>query len=122
MPREEQDRQKKEEVEKINAAETLSYTIEKTINEAGNKIDEAAKKDIQEDLKQFKEAISKKDIAKIDELSEKLSKKIQDIGAKMYQTQDATGSAGAEQQTEQTSGTGQASDEGKTVDADFKEK
>ncbi|MCL4331703.1 MAG: molecular chaperone DnaK [Candidatus Thermoplasmatota archaeon] len=118
----EQDRQKKEEVEKINAAETLSYTIEKTINEAGNKIDEAAKKDIQEDLKQFKEAISKKDIAKIDELSEKLSKKIQDIGAKMYQTQDATGSAGAEQQTEQTSGTGQASDEGKTVDADFKEK
>ena len=118
----EQDRQKKEEVEKINAAETLSYTIEKTINEAGNKIDEAAKKDIQEDLKQFKEAISKKDIAKIDELSEKLSKKIQDIGAKMYQTQDAAGSAGAEQQTEQTSGTGQASDEGKTVDADFKEK
>ncbi len=118
----EQDRKKKEEVEKINAAETLSYTIEKTINEAGNKIDEAAKKDIQEDLKQFKEAISKKDIAKIDELSEKLSKKIQDIGAKMYQTQDATGSAGAEQQTEQTSGTGQASDEGKTVDADFKEK
>ncbi|MFG1545528.1 MAG: molecular chaperone DnaK [Thermoplasmataceae archaeon] len=118
----EQDRKKKEEVEKINAAETLSYTIEKTINEAGNKIDEAAKKDIQEDLKQFKEAISKKDIAKIDELSEKLSKKIQDIGAKMYQTQDTTGSAGAEQQTEQTSGTGQASDEGKTVDADFKEK
>ncbi len=118
----EQDRKKKEEVEKINAAETLSYTIEKTINEAGNKIDEAAKKDIQEDLKQFKEAISKKDIAKIDELSEKLSKKIQDIGAKMYQTQDATGSAGTEQQTEQTSGTGQASDEGKTVDADFKEK
>ena len=118
----EQDRKKKEEVEKINAAETLSYTIEKTINEAGNKIDEAAKKDIQEDLKQFKEAISKKDIAKIDELSEKLSKKIQDIGAKMYQTQDATGSAGTEQQTEQTSGTGQASNEGKTVDADFKEK
>ncbi|MCL4307682.1 MAG: molecular chaperone DnaK [Candidatus Thermoplasmatota archaeon] len=118
----EQDRQKKEEVEKLNAAETLSYTIEKTINEAGNKIDEAAKKDMQEDLKQFKEAISKKDIAKVDELSEKLSKKIQDIGAKMYQTQDATGSAGAEQQTEQTSGTGQASDEGKTVDADFKEK
>ena len=118
----EQDRQKKEEVEKLNAAETLSYTIEKTINEAGNKIDEAAKKDMQEDLKQFKEAISKKDIAKIDELSEKLSKKIQDIGAKMYQTQDTTGSAGAEQQTEQASGTDQASDEGKTVDADFKEK
>ncbi|MEM0156590.1 MAG: Hsp70 family protein, partial [Thermoplasmataceae archaeon] len=118
----EQDRQKKEEVEKINAAETLSYTIEKTINEAGNKIDEAAKKDIQEDLKQFKEAISKKEIAKIDELSEKLSKKIQDIGAKMYQPQDGTGPAGAEQQTEQTSETGQSAGEGKTVDADFKEK
>ncbi len=118
----EQDRQKKEEVEKINAAETLSYTIEKTINEAGNKIDEAAKKDIQEDLKQFKEAISKKEIAKIDELSEKLSKKIQDIGAKMYQPQDAAGAAGSDQQTEQTSETGQSAGEGKTVDADFKEK
>lgn len=116
----EQDRKKKEEVEKINNAESLSYTIEKTINESGDKIDESTKKDIQENLKQLKDAIAKKDIKAIDDLSQKLSKQIQEVGARMYQSQTASGpQAGNETKQEDTTN---PQDEGKTVDADFKEK
>ena len=116
----EQDRKKKEEVEKINSAESLSYTIEKTINESGDKIDESSKKEIQENLKKLKEAISAKDIKTIDDLTAKLSKQIQEVGAKMYQTQEQSTSASSGD-SQQESSQGQSED-GKTVDADFKEK
>ncbi len=116
----EQDRKKKEEVEKINSAESLSYTIEKTINESGDKIDESSKKEIQENLKKLKDAITAKDIKAIDELSAKLSKQIQEVGAKMYQQPGESASAGAGR-SQQDPGQ-ETQDEGKTVDADFKEK
>ncbi len=116
----EQDRKKKEEVEKINSAESLSYTIEKTINESGDKIDESSKKEIQENLKKLKDAITAKDIKAIDELTAKLSKQIQEVGAKMYQQPGESASAGAGR-SQQDPGQ-EAQDEGKTVDADFKEK
>ncbi|MEM3676412.1 MAG: Hsp70 family protein, partial [Thermoplasmataceae archaeon] len=77
---------RKEEVEKINTAESLAYTVEKTINEAGNKIDDTTKKEIQEKVKDLRDAISKKDIKKIDGLMDDLSKKIQEVGARMYQS------------------------------------
>ena len=116
----EQDRKKKEEVEKINSAESLSYTIEKTINESGDKIDESSKKEIQENLKKLKDAITAKDIKAIDELTAKLSKQIQEVGAKMYQQPGESASAGAGR-SQQDPGQ-ETQDEGKTVDADFKEK
>ncbi len=116
----EQDRKKKEEVEKINSAESLSYTIEKTINESGDKIDESSKKEIQDNLKKLKEAITNKDIKTIDDLTAKLSKQIQEVGAKMYQQTGASASPGTGS-SQQDSGQ-EAQEEGKTVDADFKEK
>ncbi|MCL5783482.1 MAG: molecular chaperone DnaK [Candidatus Thermoplasmatota archaeon] len=116
----EQDLQKKEEVEKVNAAETLAYTVEKTINESGDKIDEASKNEVKEQVKELREAIAAKDTNKIEKLTETLSKKIQEVGAKLYQN---PGAAGPEADTgSQQSDSGQQQDtDGKTVDADFKE-
>lgn len=116
----EQDKQKKEEVEKANTAETLAYTVEKTINESGDKIDEASKNEVKEQVKELREAIAAKDTKKIESLSETLSKKIQEIGAKLYQN---PGSPDPEAATgQQQSGSEQQQDtDGKTVDADFKE-
>ncbi len=116
----EQDKQKKEEVEKANTAETLAYTVEKTINESGDKIDEASKNEVKEQVKELREAIAAKDTKKIEKLTETLSKKIQEIGAKLYQN---PGSPDPEADTgPQQSGSEQQQDtDGKTVDADFKE-
>ena len=116
----EQDMQKKEEVEKVNAAETLAYTVEKTINESGDKIDEASKNEVTEQVNELREAIAAQDTNKIEKLTETLSKKIQEVGAKLYQN---PGAAGPEDDTgSQQSDSGQQQDaDGKTVDADFKE-
>lgn len=120
----EQDKKKKEEVEKFNAAENLAYTVESTLNDAKDKVDEEKKKEIQGKVKELREAITAKDAAKVDTLTEELSKKIQEIGAQMYQGQPGEEAQGEEsQQQEQAEQQGQSADSGEeTVDADFKEK
>ncbi|MHB8359193.1 MAG: molecular chaperone DnaK [Thermoplasmataceae archaeon] len=120
----ETDRKKREEIEKVNGAETLVYTVEKTLGDAGDKIDENTKKDIQAVVTDMKKAISEKDLAKIDELSEKLSKQIQEVGAKMYQSQTPPpdDSQQTEEQPKQESEPSQGQDDEKVVDADFKDK
>ncbi len=121
----ETDRKKREEIEKVNAAETLVYTVEKTLSDAGDKIDEKTRKDIQSIAADMKKAISDKDLARIDELSEKLSKQIQEVGAKMYQSQTPPPNEGeqqSEQQPGQEVGPDPGQDDEKVVDADFKDK
>ena len=83
----EEDKKKKEMAETVNAAETLAYTVEKTVNEAGDKVDKDSKDKILEKVKAIREAINAKDLDKIKQLQEELSKEIQDIGSKLYQTE-----------------------------------
>ena len=83
----EEDKKKKEVAEAVNSAETLAYTVEKTVNEAGDKVDKDSKDKILEKVKAIREAINAKDLDKIKQLQEELSKEIQDIGSKLYQTE-----------------------------------
>lgn len=115
----EQDKKRKEEVEEINSAETLAYTVEKTVNEAGDKIDADTKTKIQSSVADLKKAIADKDLSKIKELSESLTKEIQEIGSKMYQTQE--GETPQEPEGEET-GEQQAEGDEKVVDAEFQDK
>ncbi|MFG1450473.1 MAG: molecular chaperone DnaK [Thermoplasmataceae archaeon] len=124
----EQDKKKKEEIEKLNTAETLAYTVEKTVNDAKDKIDEKTRKDILDEVKQLRDAMTAKDVSKVDTLSESLSKKIQEVGAKMYQS--STPPPGPEQeQSQQSSGAEGAQSEGqasagqdqKVYDTSYKE-
>ncbi len=114
----EQDRKRKEEVEKFNTAETLAYTVESTLNDAGDKVDEGTKKEVKEKVKELRDAVTAKDLAKVESLTEELTKKIQEIGAKMYQEQPGEQQA---PQGEQQQAQGDKQDNEQTVDADFKE-
>lgn len=120
----EQDKKKKEEVEKLNAAENLAYTVESTLNDAKDKIEEDKKKEVQEKVKELREAVAAKDLDKVDTLTEELSKKIQEIGAQMYQEQPgAEGQGEGFQDQAQAEQPGQSeSQNDDTVDADFTEK
>lgn len=93
----EEDKKKKEMAEAVNSAETLAYTVEKTVNEAGDKVDKDSKDKILEKVKAIREAINAKDLDKIKQLQEELSKEIQEIGSKLYQTESqAEGPQGAD--------------------------
>ena len=125
----EQDKKKKEEIEKLNTAETLAYTVEKTVNDAKDKIDEKTRKDILDEVKQLRDAISAKDVSKVDTISESLSKKIQEVGTKMYQSSTPPPGPEAEQSQQSSGAEGQQSEgqasEGqdqKVYDTSYKEK
>lgn len=93
----EEDKKKRDLAEQINLAESLIYTTEKTINDAGDKIDQGSKDQLREEIKKVREAIDAKDVEKIKNAVESLSKKAQEVGTKIYQSS----AAGTEQTTSQ---------------------
>ncbi len=80
----EEDKKKKEDLEIKNTADTLVYTAEKAMKDAGDKLDENVKKNIEEKIKELKDIKDKNDIAEIKSKTEVLSSEIQKIGAEMY--------------------------------------
>ena len=81
---EEEDKRKKEEIETINGAESLVYTMEKTMSDYADKLPQDLKDNINGKLKDLKEAIEKKDIPEIKGKMEILNKEVQKIGEYMY--------------------------------------
>nr|MBP9670634.1 Hsp70 family protein [Candidatus Woesebacteria bacterium] len=81
-----EDKKKKELVDKKNEAETLIFTAEKSVKDAGDKITEDEKKEIEEALKALKEAKDKSDatIESIDEPYKKASESLSKYGERLY--------------------------------------
>lgn len=80
----EQDAKKKELIESKNIAENLIYTVEKTLTEAGDKIPEDKKKEVQERIDDLKKAKNDDNIEDIKKKTEELSKISQQVGSELY--------------------------------------
>ncbi len=82
----EEDKKKKELIEIRNAADTLVFTTEKAMKDAGDKLTEDEKKPVQEKVDALKEVLKdeKADGAKIKTATEDLSTVAQKIGEKLY--------------------------------------
>ncbi|MBE7029709.1 MAG: molecular chaperone DnaK [Clostridia bacterium] len=80
-----EDKQKKEEIEARNNADSLIYQTEKTINEAGDKLTEDDKKAITEKIDALKEALKGTDTELIKKGTEELNQKIYEFAQKLYQ-------------------------------------
>tara|TARA_B100001093_G_scaffold510718_1_gene577134 strand:+ start:2542 stop:4437 length:1896 start_codon:yes stop_codon:yes gene_type:complete len=74
----------KEEVEKVNAADSLIFQTEKQLKEYGDKIPDEKKKPIEDALAELKTAHAAKDIALIDPAMEKLNTAFQAASQDMY--------------------------------------
>ena len=81
----EEDKKKKEKVEIKNNADTLIYTTEKLLRDAGDKIKAEDKKSIEEKVEALKKVKEGDDTEAIKKASEELSLEAQKIGAAMYQ-------------------------------------
>lgn len=81
-----EDKAKKELVEKRNEAETLIFTTEKTLKDAGDKITDDEKKEIEDGLKELKDAKDKDDatLESIDEAVKKASEVLSKFGERLY--------------------------------------
>lgn len=118
----EADKKKKEEIETRNHADTLVYTAEKSLKDAGDKVPADVKTEVEDKIKAVKEAkdASLEDLkAKADALAESLQK----IGSAMYKDQPASGAAepASEGSESQDGNSAESPKEGETVEGEVVE-
>jgi len=94
----EDDKKKKELVEKKNEADSLIFQTEKTLKDAGDKITEDEKKAIEEAVKALKEAKDKDDatVESIDEALKKASEALSKYGERLYKAASGSAQTGPE--------------------------
>jgi len=92
----EEDKKKKEQIEVKNIADTLVYTTEKVLKDAGDKVNAKIKKTVEEKVEVLKKVKDGDDLEAIKKATEELSQAAQKIGEAMYK-QQATESKPAEE-------------------------
>jgi len=79
------DKKKKEIIEARNMADSLIYTAEKSIKDAGDKVDTNLKSDVEEKIKTLKDVKDTDNAEEIKTQTEALSTSLQELGKKMYE-------------------------------------
>ena len=88
------DKKAKEEIEKINAADSMIFQSEKNLKEYGDKIPADKKSAIESALTELKAAHSARNVAGIDQAMEKINNAWQAASQEMYQAQQQAGPQG----------------------------
>ncbi|MEQ9443014.1 MAG: molecular chaperone DnaK [Cyclobacteriaceae bacterium] len=91
----ETDKQEREKIEKINAADSLIFQTDKQLKEYGDKLSEGNKKPIEDALAELKTAHQAQDVSGIDAAMEKLNAAWQNASQEMYQAAGAGAEPGA---------------------------
>jgi len=112
----EEDKKRREQVELKNDADSLIYTVDKTLKEFGDKANKDQVEKIKKAKDELAEAVKADDINRIREKKEALEKVLHELSATIYN--QATG----EQQQAGAQNQQNAGEEGPTVDADYKVK
>lgn len=115
-----EDKKRMELIEVRNQADSLAYQAEKTVKDAGDKVDAETKEKIEAGVKELREAHTSEDIEAIKAKIENLQKIVYELTAKMYQQEPQAGEAGepsSDGQSEEKKG-----DDDNVVDAEFEEK
>jgi molecular chaperone DnaK len=97
---EDADKRRKEEVDKVNAADALIFQTEKALKEYGDKIAADKRAQVDSALAALKDAHSKRDVAAIEAATQQLNTIMQAVGQEMYAAGNAQGpNPGAENTT-----------------------
>jgi len=115
---EDADKTAKENIEKLNQADSLIFQTEKTLKENGDKIPADKKGPIEEALAELKKAHEAKDMPAVESGMEKLNTVFQAVSQDIYNAQQAEGGA----QAEPTADTGaESTDDNAAEDVEFEE-
>jgi len=125
----EEDRRRRELIEARNQADTSIYSIEKNLQELGDKIDQATKDHINEKIKALRTAMEGEDVAAIRRAQDDLMQAAHKVAEMMYQqaSQAQAGAAGegagasASASSDSSQGGGKGPGDDDVVDADFEE-
>jgi molecular chaperone DnaK len=112
----EEDKRRREEIDTINEADSMIYTVDKTLKDIGDKADKDQVEKIQKAKEELQQAVTAKNIPEIKAKKEALEKVLHELSATIYNQTAGQGQPGA-------AGTGpeqSPQSEGPTVDADYK--
>jgi molecular chaperone DnaK len=118
----EADRQRREEAEKLNAADAVCYQAERTLVDFGDKLAADLRQRLEAAQRDTREALSKHDATLATARAEVLKRVLQEAGGTLYTQATQTGpqpNGGAASGTAQPSGAGP---HGRAVDAEYKER
>jgi molecular chaperone DnaK len=117
----EQDRQKREEADLRNNADSVLYTVEKTKQDLKEKISKDSLDKLDKASTELRQALSGKDANDIRSKLDQLTKVLQEVGTAAYQQATSTQAQEGPQPGPQTSGyTESTRQDEHTVDADYK--
>jgi molecular chaperone DnaK len=124
-----EDAKRKEEVEITNQADTLAYTVEKSLKDYGDKVSQAERAEIEAKLNDLKQAIKDKNADRIKKSMDELSKASHKLAEEVYKQagagrQQPGGGAGPQPGPQEAAGARQ--EQGKkgsddVIDAEFRE-
>jgi len=97
----EEDKKKRELVDAKNSADTLIFTAEKSLTDAGDKVDSNMKSDIEEKIATLKEVKEKDNLEEIKTLTDSLGTALSEMGTKMYEQANAEAGKTDETKTEE---------------------
>lgn len=121
----EEDKKKREAIDKKNEADGLVASIDKLLRESSDKISDEHKKQLEAGKEDLKKAIETDDIEKIVAETEKVQKVVYEVSAELYKQDPQAGAeaGGASPEGEQASGEEPSSDnkDENIVDAEFEE-
>ncbi|MGE5027108.1 MAG: molecular chaperone DnaK [Betaproteobacteria bacterium] len=125
-----QDKQRRDEVDKLNAADASCYQAERTLADFGDKLTAELKGRIEAALREVKEALARRDARLATERAEALQKVLKEAGAVIYAQQPGAGVYAQTPYPEAKNDEGTAAGEarpsgsgprGRVVDAEYKE-
>ena len=124
------DAKRKEEVEAINQADTLAYSVEKSLKDYGDKVSQAERADIEAKLNDLRTAIKDKNLDRMKKGTDELEKASHKLAEEVYKQssgkqQGPQGGPGPDQGSAQGGPQGGPTDGGKkeddVIDAEFRE-
>ncbi|PJE75991.1 molecular chaperone DnaK [Candidatus Uhrbacteria bacterium CG10_big_fil_rev_8_21_14_0_10_48_11] len=111
-----EDKKHRELIEIKNSADGLVYSTEKTLSDAGDKVDAAVKKDVEEKVEALKKAKDGEDVEAIKKAFDELGAVIQKVGQDLYKAAEANKPEGAAENA-----SGEKKEDG-PIDASYEEK
>ena len=125
------DAKRKEEVETINKADTLAYSVEKSLKDYGDKVSQAERADIEAKLNDLRSAIKDKNLDRIRKGTEELEKASHKLAEEVYKQSAGKQGGGGQPGPDQGAGPASGGGEGgpgdgrkkddDVIDAEFRE-
>ncbi len=89
-----EDRQRREEIEMRNRADSLAYQAERTLQDVGDKISASLRSEVEERVKAVRDALASNDLTRVRSAADELERTMQRIGQEAYSQPGTAGGDG----------------------------